>query len=101
MQNITINLHSPTVKKALEYLVEIKYIPSLSEGVRTAVRDYLIKELEYISIIGNPKEGFSALAEVLKMEKDAEMLREAEPQIKIPKNIWHPEMDHSTKPRLK
>ena len=44
MINITINLPNAYVH-ALASLIEAKIIPSRSEGVRTALRDFLGKEL--------------------------------------------------------
>lgn len=102
MVNITINLHSQTVKDALVYLKKNGYISSISDAVRRAVRDFLIKELGYIEKLEDIEDVF---AKKLIAEKEVEKSKE---QTKVERetlikeymglgNKYHPDKDYTKK----
>ena len=47
MKNITIALPEPYII-GIEYLCDIKLIPSRSEGIRTALREFLKKDILFL-----------------------------------------------------
>ena len=106
MVNITVNLHSQTVKDALVYLKKVGHISSMSECVRQAVRDFLIKELGYIEMLEDFENAFSRK---LQLEKEEEMKIRVEilAPVKVPTKIldplgnnFHPNKDYTNKEAL-